>query len=190
MQGRKRRQVSRASLLKEWCIDRVRQGAAGRSILMGKRSLLGDSPGSSGSRRQRPMGEKLTHQGKRARWKDGWAAWITTRQTCKDYVENDLCGIIRWEGCLRMNGWFGDDTHTNEPTTRDPYHNGVGKQTLTWMRRAMRRVALQIVSDQGKQLVINSSLAWLKEDCILSKWRWITQAKKKTTVAGQVNSFR
>lgn len=35
-----------------------------RSILMGKRSLLGDSPGSSGSLRQQAMGEKLTHQGK------------------------------------------------------------------------------------------------------------------------------
>ncbi len=36
-----------------------------RSILMGRRSLLGDSPGSFGSLRQQAMGEKLTHQGKR-----------------------------------------------------------------------------------------------------------------------------
>lgn len=35
-----------------------------RSILMGKRSPLGDSPGSSGSLRQQAMGEKLTHQEK------------------------------------------------------------------------------------------------------------------------------
>lgn len=35
-----------------------------RSILMGKGSLLGDSPGSSGSLRQQAMEEKLTHQGR------------------------------------------------------------------------------------------------------------------------------
>lgn len=40
-----------------------------RSILMGKRSLLGDSPGSSGSLRQEAMGEKLTHQGRGAEGK-------------------------------------------------------------------------------------------------------------------------
>lgn len=61
MQGRKRRQASGASLLKEWCIDRAWQGAVDRSILMGKGSLLGDSPGSSGSLRQQAIEEKLTH---------------------------------------------------------------------------------------------------------------------------------
>ena len=64
MQGRKEAASEQGSLLKEWCIDRVWQGAVDRSILMGKRSPLGDFPGSSGSLRQQAMGEKLTHQGK------------------------------------------------------------------------------------------------------------------------------
>lgn len=60
-----------------------------RSILMGKRSLLGDSPGSSGSLRQQAMGEKLTHQGKGVNGKmDG--CMNNQEKKCQGYVENNL----------------------------------------------------------------------------------------------------
>lgn len=56
----------RAGLVTEGMMYRSRlTGCCGRSIPMGKRSLLGDSPGSSGSLREQAMREKLTHQGKR-----------------------------------------------------------------------------------------------------------------------------
>lgn len=60
-----------------------------RSILMGKRSLLGDSPGSSGSFRQQAMGEKLTHQGKGVDGKMDGCMTNQKKKNVKGYVENN-----------------------------------------------------------------------------------------------------
>lgn len=69
-----------ASLMKEWRIDRPWQGAAGWSILMGKRSLLGDSPRSPGSLRQRGNGREMNSSSKKDTRADGWMwGWLNGR---------------------------------------------------------------------------------------------------------------
>lgn len=80
MQGKKRWHASGASLMKEWHIDRPWQGAAGWSILMGKRSLLGDSPRSPGSLRQRGNGREMNSSSKKDTRADGWMwGWLNGR---------------------------------------------------------------------------------------------------------------